>query len=196
MQFIAQEDFDAALALQRMFSGQAKQNKVVYVAAITFHLQLALDETIQWVQVNQRVQLAQQIANGNTDGFTVIGEDHQQVHESTVLDLALDLLPQNVAINAVEEFADIQFQRIGIGPRGSERPLRIIRRFMGAIADPAGERLLDQSAVEDRVNHPVNRVLDHQISKGWGKYLPLFWLVHHEGVVRLGLITTIMQGRV
>ena len=50
-----QELNDASLKLKPLIAIEVEEDEVIHVATIALHLQLAFDEMIQWVQVNQRV---------------------------------------------------------------------------------------------------------------------------------------------
>ena len=48
-----------------LLTAQVEQNEIIHVAAVATHLELALDEVIERVQINERVELRQQVANGD-----------------------------------------------------------------------------------------------------------------------------------
>ena len=133
------ECLDPRTAVDGAVAGEAEQHEVVDIAAVVPHTQLALDEVVQRVQVHQRIELAQQIADRDPGGLPVVGKQHHYLDEAAILDLALDHLPQDGAVDAVEELAEVELQRIAAGWHGAQSPLRIVGSLMGALADPAGE---------------------------------------------------------
>lgn len=85
-----------------------EQDEVIHIAAVMADFQDALDEVIQRVQVDQRIQLAQQVADRDADRLSVVGKQHHQIHKAAILDLALDQGMQNGPLNPIKEFANIQ----------------------------------------------------------------------------------------
>ena len=71
-----QEFDDLPPCRQRRLSVDVKQDEIVDISAVALDAQLALDEMIERIEVDQRIKLAQQIADGNADWLAVIGEQH------------------------------------------------------------------------------------------------------------------------
>lgn len=63
---------------------------------------------IEWVQVNQRVNLAEKIANGYACRFAVFGKFQHNGQHSSVFYFSLDDARQYVPIYAVKKFTYIQ----------------------------------------------------------------------------------------
>lgn len=108
------ESLDLLLGAVALSAGQPEQNEVVDVPAIPTDAEFALHEVIEWVEVDQRVDLAEEVADRDADRLAVIREQHHEVDKPTVLDFSLDLLAQDAAIDPVKEFANIKFQRVAI----------------------------------------------------------------------------------
>lgn len=193
MQLITQEILNASQVFIALLFGQIEQDEVIHVAAVFFDAQLTLDEGIHRVHVDQRIKLAEQVADGNAHGIAVIGKDHHQIDKAFVLDLFFNQAAQYIAVNAVEEFTNVQLDRVGFRPRCLEGTLRIVGGFVGAIAGAAGKRLFNQARIENRVDNPVDGMLHHQIRKRWCVNLARLWLEHHEGVIRVWPVCTITQ---
>ena len=62
---------------------------------------------VKRAEINQRIKLRKQIADGDSDRLAVVRELHHQVYKALVLDLALNQPAQGAAVDAVEEFADV-----------------------------------------------------------------------------------------
>lgn len=109
---IGNEQFDALQGVNAALFVPAKYNKVVNVAAVQPGAKVALDEVIQRVHVDQRIHLRQQVANGYAHRLAIIGKLHHHVNEPPILDLSLDQLAQDAAVDAVEELANIKLQQV------------------------------------------------------------------------------------
>ena len=69
---------------------------------------------IQRIEINQRIELREQITNRDADGFAVIGEQHHQIDEALVFNFPFDQRAQNSAVDSVEKFTNIKFQRVAV----------------------------------------------------------------------------------
>jgi len=87
----AQERNDLCQVANACLAAFAKDHKIVHVAAVAPGLEHALDKVIKRVQVDQRIHLAQQIANRDALGLTVVGKLQHHGDKAFVLDLALNL---------------------------------------------------------------------------------------------------------
>lgn len=193
MELLAQE-FDDALPMgQPFFAGHTKQHEVINVPAIESDTKLSLDEVIQIVQINQRIRLTQEIPDRNPHGISVLRKQHHHVNESLILNPPLNLLAKNCPINPVKKLPNIELQGIGAIRHRSKRLLRIIRGGMSSFSLAAGKRLFNESGIEDRVNHAINRVLHDQIVEGWRVNLSELGLVHLKSVIRLRTIRPVME---
>jgi hypothetical protein len=103
-----QEGFDASRQGFGLIKAEAEQHHVVHIAAIFRYAQFALDVVIHRVEVDQGVKLTQQIADGDADGFAVVGKQHHQVNETAVFDFAFDEAAQDGPVDAVEELAHVE----------------------------------------------------------------------------------------
>ena len=154
---------------------------------------MSFDEVIQIVEINQRIGLTQEIPDRNPHGIAVLCKQHHHVNEAPILDFSLNLFAKNRPINPVKELPDIELQGIGAFRHRPKRLLRIIRGGMSAFSLTAGKRFFNESGIEDRVNHPINRVLHDQIIEGWCVDPSELGLVHLKGVVRLRTIRPVMK---
>lgn len=112
VQLIAQEILNAHQVFVALLFGQIEQDEVIHVAAVALDAQLALDEGIEWVHVDQCIELAQQIADGDAHRLAVVGKDHHQIDKAPVLDLFFDLAAQHIAVDPVKEFADVELDGV------------------------------------------------------------------------------------
>lgn len=64
---------------------------------------------------------------------------------------------------------------------------------MRAVSDPAGERLVDKSRLEDRSNHGIDRMLNNEVAKRRCKNAPQLWLIDQEFVIRHRLVAAAVQ---
>ena len=179
-QFSGDECLDFCQMANASCTGFAKNYKVVHVAAVQPHTQLALDKVVERAEVNQRIKLAQQVADRDAFGLAVFGKLQHHSHKAAVFDLACNLGGQHSAVDAVKELANIELQQVAIGRAGAQCRLRVICGGMGALAHPAGVALVNKPRVENGVHQPVNGVLHNQVTKGRSEYGALFWLVHLE----------------
>src|SRR3990167_9123984 len=62
---------DPRFARQQRGARQAEEREVIDVAAVAFDAQHALDEMVERVEIDQRVELRQQIADGYPDRLAV-----------------------------------------------------------------------------------------------------------------------------
>lgn len=181
------------LALNRPGARNSEQYKIVHVAAVALDLEFALDEMIKRVEIDQRVHLAQQVADRNANRLAVIGEQHHHIHEAAILDLALDQAAQDGAFDTIEKLPDIELEGIAIARAFLQRSLRIIGGLVRAVADAAGERLIDKDALENRRYNAIDGMLHNQVAEGGRVDAARLRLVNHEAVVRHRMIAAVVQ---
>ena len=157
--------FDALQCLKALFSTDSKDNEVIHIPAVSFCLDFPLDEVIKRVKVNQRVGLAQQISNRDPNWLAVFRKLHHQVNKPAVLDFSFNLGSQYLSVDPVKKLSYVQLDHIAAFWRLSQCLLGIIGSLVRPFAFSAGKRLINKAWVENRINHPINRVLDHQIAK-------------------------------
>lgn len=188
------DEFDnPRLASNQRLARQAEENEVIDISGIAGDAKIALDELIQRIQVDQRIELRQQVSNRDSNWLAVIGKQHHRIDKATILDLAFDHPTQDVAVNAVEELSNVQLERIAVTRTGLQCGLRIVGGLVRAHAGATGKRLVDESAIKDRSSHGIDGVLYHQITEGWRVDAPRLWLIDHETVIRARLVTAIGQ---
>lgn len=175
-----EEGNDLRPVLRRFITADAEQNEVIHVPAVVPDAKLALDEVIQRVQVDQRVKLAQQVSDRYSNRLAVVRKLHHQIHEAAVLDLRFDQPAQNRPVDAVEEFANIELQRVAVARHGLHRSLRVVGGLVGATSDATGEGLVDKCSVEYRPGHGIDGVLRHQVTEGRREDSARLRLINHE----------------
>lgn len=121
----------------------------------------------------------------------MVSELHHDINKPFILYFFLDQLTQNIAVNAVKEFADIKLKSVAILVATLQSGLGVIGRLVCAVADAAGERLVDERGVKNRIDDLINSMLHNKVSKGWRKYFPWLWLAHHKAIIRFCLVSTV-----
>jgi len=91
-----------------LFPGQPDKNEVVHVAHIMPDAEPALYEVIKRIEIDKRIELAEKIADWNSDLCVMFNKQHHDVDQSRVFDLALNLFAQDPAIDSIKEFSDIE----------------------------------------------------------------------------------------
>lgn len=65
---------------------------------------------IEWVEIDQGVELTQQAADRHAKRFAVLGKIHHQSNEMAVFDLFLDEPAQNLPVDPVVKAPDVHLQ--------------------------------------------------------------------------------------
>ena len=185
---LREERDDPGLVRQERLVGQAEEDEVIDVPAVELRLQHPLDEVVHRVQEDQRVELREQVPDGDADRLAVVGEQHHQVDEAPVLDLPFDQAAQDGPVDPVEELPDVELQRVAAARGGPERLLGVVRGLVGAVTDSAGERLADEGPLEDGSDNGVDRVLDDEVTEGRREDRPPLRLEDQEREVRKRLV--------
>ncbi len=176
---------------QRRLSIEAEQHEIIDVTAIVRDAQIALDEMVKRVEIDQRKKLAEQVSDGNARGLAVIGKRHHHINKPAIFDFQLNLLAQDIAVDAVEKLSNVEFQGVAIGRRRPQSGLREIGGFVRAIANAAGKRLIYKPALKDLAGHGIDCVLHNQVAKSWRKNAAGFGLVNHKAVIRTRPVASI-----
>lgn len=182
--FVSQKPLDRPAVLDRLGAGQVEQHQVIDVTAVPADLEGALDELVDRIEVDERVDLREQVPDRDADRPAVIGEQHHHVDEAPILDLAIDAGPKDLPVDPVEELAHVQLERVAARPRCLQGRLGIVRCGMGAEADPAREGLGDEGPIENRCDQGIDGVLHDKVPERGREDHPRLGLVHHEPVVR------------
>ena len=69
------------------------------------NLQFPLNIVIQRIQIDQRVNLAKQIANRNANRLLIISKLHHNLNKSLIFQFAPDLFFENTSINSIKELS-------------------------------------------------------------------------------------------
>lgn len=193
VQPLGQEIADPGAAFDSLSTTQANQQQIIHVARVALHLQLALDEMVQRVQVDKREQLAEQVADRQPDRLAVIGEPHHHIHQARILEPALDQGAQDRAVDAVVEPPDIELQRVAVAWHVAQCLLHVVGCRVRAVTRPTGERLGDKGGVEYGLDDAVDGVLHNPVAERWRRYQPWLRHLHHEGVVGLRRVAAVVQ---
>ncbi len=193
MQRACQKRLDGCQRLHTLRTAAAKEHEVVHIAAVVLRAQGALDEVVQRVEVDQRVKLAEQVADRDAHNGAVVGKLHHHAHKAGVFHFALYQGLQNAAVDAVEEFAHVKLQQVALGVAGAQCGLCVVGGGMGAFGYPAGKALVDKAGVEQRVDQAVNGVLHHQVAERGGVNDALLGFVHREFCVGLRAVIACVQ---
>ena len=118
---------------------------------------------------------------------------HHQINKPAILDHALDLRAQDLPVDPIKELADIQLQSVAVSGACPQSVLCVLRRFMGALALTARKRLIDKRLIEQRINQPVDCMLNDSVAERWREDLAWLWFVHHKAVVRFHSVAAVMQ---
>lgn len=114
----------------------------------------------------------------------MVSKRHHQIHKAAILDPPLNLAAQDVAVDAVEELANVELERVAVARNGLQCSLGVGGRLVRAVSGSAGERLLNEAPIEDRPGHGINGVLNDQIAEGRSEDAARLRLIDHEAVVR------------
>lgn len=83
----------------------------------------------------------------------------------------------------MEEFPDVQFQRVAVRVTLAQSALGVVTGPVRAHAVPAGEGLVDECLVKERIDDPVDRVLHDDVTERRGVNDAFLRLVDLEGVI-------------
>lgn len=176
---------------------QANQHEVVDVARVVPDAELALDEVVELVEVNQPAQLAHQAADRQADARRLavagIRELHPQVDQAGILDLALDLPAQNRVPDAVVVPAHIELHEVAVARHLLQGVLDVVGRGVRTLARSACKRGVDEAAIEDRAHNAVERMLHNPVPEGGRADLARLGLINPEVVVPARLIGAGLQ---
>ena len=148
MEPVGQEFGDAAAAVERLVAADADQYKIVHIAGVVRHLQLAFCEMIHRIEINQAEQLAQQVADRYSGRLIPLGKQHNHLDQTAVFDLALDQSLQNRAVQAVVVATNIHLQDVTIPWCELQCSLDVVGGGVRPLASAAGEALVDERAVK------------------------------------------------
>lgn len=180
VEVVCQKGDDRFSVIQALLPGEANKQHVIHIPHIMGHLELALDKVIHWVEVDERIDLTQQIADGYPNRAIIGGEHHHYLNQGRIFYLALDQPLQNSPVDPVEKLAHIELQGVAVSVVRLQHLLGVFAGLVGSHTNTAGERGVDKGAVKNRVDLPVNRMLHHAILKGRGMDDSLFGLMHHK----------------
>lgn len=185
-----QEGDDPLAVFAALVEGEAEQDEVVDVPDVVPDTEHSLDELVERIEVDQGVELAQQVADGDTGRLVLVGEQHHDVKEPPVFYLPLDEGPEDVAVYRVEEFPDVQLEGVAVVVISAQDMLGVVAGPVGAVALAAGEGGGDESPVENLVNHPVDGVLHHDVAERRGVDDAFLGFMDEKLVVRPGPVGT------
>ncbi len=117
LQLVLQEDPDLFPCYMQLLLAVGVQGKVVTVSDVSLRLQLVQDVIVQETQIIVSEPLAQ-IVSYRAIFSSRVGEDHiiQQRHESLVLDDPVQLLRQDLLVDARIKLPDVTFQAVFVLP--------------------------------------------------------------------------------
>lgn len=176
---------------------QANQHEVIDVARVVPDAEIALDEVIKRIKVNEPAQLTHQAADRQADagrlGVTRIGKLHPQINKARILDFALDLPAQNRVPDAVVVPAHIELHEVAVARHLLQGALDVVGRGVRTLARPACKRGVDEAAIEDRAHNAVERMLHNPVPEGGRADLARLGLIDPEVVVPARLIGAGLQ---
>ena len=165
--------------------GGGEHREVIHVPDIAGHALAILEEMVQFPEVQVGEVLAGQVADreapaGLGTRQQVVDDPVQQAQQGRILELAPAERLQGLVVDALEVPADIAQQVVGELPGAL---LQTPDRSVGALAPPAGIRIIDQAGLQDRVQHGADRVLDNPVPEMGGADPASLGLADDEGPV-------------
>lgn len=185
MKIVHHKSLDFRHGAHALRARQPDQEHVIDVSCIMPDLQLSFYEVIDRVEVDQRIELAQQVADRNPDRIVILREPHHARDQAAVLDLPFDQFPKDIAVDRIKELLHIDMQGVVIATVSAHCILDIVRASMCPLADPASERCVNECAVEQRVYPAVYGMLNHTITERRGKNHAAFRFENDKPVVWL-----------
>lgn len=98
-QLDAQEFNDPLSTVEALRSRHADQHKIIHIPNIMFYPKHAFDEMVKRIKVNQRIDLAEQVADGDAARAIMLGKQHHYIDQASVLDFSLDQAPQDSPVD-------------------------------------------------------------------------------------------------
>lgn len=138
---------------------------VVHVPAVVLQLECALAKVIQAVQRDIRSGLRQQIADRHALGLRALRKHHDQRDKARVLDPPRIARLQHRSVDSIEELAHINVQQPRIGRSLPHCVLQPVGRLVCATASAARKRGGNELALNDRGEHGIDGVLNHEVAE-------------------------------
>lgn len=120
---------------------------------------------VERVEIYQGVQLTQEVADRDPGRAVALGIEHHEINQPCVLDLLFDQKAQDGAVDTVEEFPNVQFQCVAVRVAFPQGVLGVVAGTVRAHTDSAGEGLVDECGIKERVNHPIDGMLHNDVTE-------------------------------
>ena len=163
-----------------------EQNKVVHVTQVGSDPKLIFHEMVEPVEVEVGKMLAGQAANGNSLGrFGVardINEEKEKPEKIGVPEQAGELIFQNLVIDGLEAFPDVEFEKEREVPAES---LGLPDGTVSSLTGPTSITVKDEPSLEDRFCDVEDGMMNHPITKVGGADQPLLGIPDGEDPERL-----------
>lgn len=188
-----QERSNAPPAIEASVPWQPNEHHVVHVAGVGLNPQVALHEVVNGIKVDERIQLTEEIADGNAQRRLHLRELHGNGHQPSVLDLALDEPPKDAPVDGIEEAAHIELENVALRSGAAHGTLHILARSVRAVTGSTRERRGDKCAIENRSHGPVDGMLHDGIPECWRVDRAQLGLADNELTVWLWLVSPVIQ---
>ena len=172
-------------------------HEVIHVPDVPVLALSALHPLVERIHIDVGEQLTGQVADRQTfaRGFrlAVAADDVlDNRHQPAICQALTQQLQQDVVVDAGEVLPDISLQHINpamLAEALLKHFLGLVGARMGALTNPAGVAVPDESGLPDRLYRADDGVLNHAIAEELqGGYLPALWLGDIKAAVRAALV--------
>lgn len=201
-QLIRKKRGDAGQGVFQVLLILIQDHEIIRVSDVVMGFKLPFHELVELIHVHIDEKLARKVAKRKADAASVIcsktADDLiEQPERIPIGNLVPKNLHQNFMIDIGEELSDIAFEhprsaRVIAGDLPRERT-KAIHGAVRSFVLPAGVGIVDEQAIEERIELPIDCVMHQTIFYGRLVNIPWLGIVDAESVVRAMPVRLVFQ---